>query len=357
MNFNAGPACMPLPVLEEAKAEFLDFAGTGMSLLEMSHRSAEYEVVHNEAVALAKEMLGLDAEDQVLFLQGGASLQFIMVPMNLLGPDDVADYLITGHWSKAALKEAKIVARPNVACTTEVDGRFVRIPRQEEIAFTPGARYTHITSNNTIFGTQWMEFPKCPTPMVADMSSDMFWRPFDARPFGMIYAGAQKNLGPAGITLVIIKKEMIERFRPGLPTMLSYGTHIKNNSLFNTPTTFAIYLVGKTLKWIKGQGGLPAIEANNRKKGDLVYRTLDELAGFYRAPVEKGSRSYMNIVFRLPSEELEKRFLGEAKARRMIGLKGHRSVGGIRISAYNACEYAWIEAVVALMREFAAKNG
>jgi phosphoserine aminotransferase len=277
--------------------------------------------------------------------------------MNYLAEGKVADYILTGEWSKKALKEAKGVGKTNVAGTTDVDGKFTRIPRQDELKLTDGAAYVHLTSNNTIFGTQWQTFPEAKAPLVADMSSDFLWRPFDAKKFSLIYAGAQKNLGPAGVTLVVVRDDFLAGAKAGLPTMMSHKVHAENNSLFNTPPCFAIYLVGKVLHWIKGRGGLAAVENENRAKGDLLYGTIDKHAGFFKAPVEKGSRSYMNVVFRLPSEELEKKFLDEAKKQGMVGLKGHRSVGGIRVSIYNAALMEWVRSVTQLMEEFVKRNG
>ena len=357
LNFNPGPAVLPLEVLKEAQAELLDFAGTGMSILEVSHRSADYEKMHNETQALLRELLGLGDNYKVMFLGGGASTQFLMVPMNYLADGKVADYILTGDWSRKAHKEAKGVGKTNVAATTEVDGRFARIPRQDELKLTDGAAYVHLTSNNTIFGTQWQTFPDVKAPLIADMSSDFCWRPFDAKRFSLIYAGAQKNMGPAGVTVIVVRDDLLATAKAGLPTMMSHKVHAENNSLFNTPPCFAIYLVGKVLKWIKGKGGLVAIEKANRAKGDLLYGTIDKHAGFYKAPVEKGSRSYMNVVFRLPTEELEKKFLDEAKKQSMIGLKGHRSVGGIRVSIYNAALLEWVQSVTQFMEEFVKRNG
>jgi phosphoserine aminotransferase len=357
MNFNPGPACLPLPVLEAAQREFLDFGGSGMSVLEVSHRSPEYDKVHTETSALMRELLGLGDDYHVIFLGGGASTQFAMLALNLLGDDKVGDYLVTGSWSKKALKEGKIIGVANVAATTEVDGKFTRVPKPEECKFTPGAAYVHLTSNNTIAGTQWHTFPETEAPLIADMSSDLLWRPFDAKKFSLIYAGAQKNLGPAGVTVVILKNDLLGRCAEGLPTMLSYKTHVEKQSLFNTPPCFAIYLVNKVLHWVKDQGGLAAMERQNRAKGELLYGTIDKHAGFFRAPVEKESRSFMNVVFRLPSEELEKKFVAEGKERRMNGLKGHRSVGGIRVSTYNAVSLEWVKAVTDFMEDFVKRNG
>jgi phosphoserine aminotransferase len=357
LNFGPGPAAMPLAVLKEAADEFLDFAGTGMSILEVSHRSPEYEKIHNEAQADLKGLLGVKDNFKVLFMGGGASMQFAMVPMNFLSEGKVGDYLLTGTWSKKAIKEAKLLGQANIAATTELDGKFARIPKPQDCKYTDGAAYVHLTSNNTIFGTQWHQFPQVKAPLIADMSSDFLWRPFDADPFSMIYAGAQKNLGPAGVTVVVIREDLLAQVKGGIPTMLSYKTHAENNSLYNTPPCFGIYLVGKTLRWLKGKGGLVAMERENRAKADLLYGTIDKHAGFIKAPVEKESRSMMNVVFRLPSEELEKTFIAEGKKQGMVGLKGHRSVGGIRVSIYNAVELEWVKSVTQFMEEFVKKNG
>ncbi len=358
MNFGPGPAALPLSVLKEAQEELLDFAGTGMSVLECSHRSPEYDKVHNETAAHLRELLGVGENFKVIFLGGGASLQFAMVPLNFLFGDKTADYLVTGTWAKTAFKEAKAIGNAVAAATTEVDGKFARVPKQAECKLTPGAAYLHFTSNNTIFGTQFHSFPQTDAPLVCDMSSDFLWRPFDASKFSLIYAGAQKNLGPAGVTVVVIREDFLAAAKPsGLPTMLSYKTHVDKNSLHNTPPCFAIYLVGKVLKWLKAGGGLAAMEKRNREKADLIYGAIDRHAGFYKAPVEKESRSTMNIVFRLPSEELEKSFIAEGKKLGMVGLKGHRSVGGIRVSCYNAVELDWVKAVAQFMEEFVKKNG
>ncbi len=357
MNFNPGPACLPLSVLEEAKEEFLNFGGTGMSILEVSHRSPEYDQVHTEAQSMVKELLGLGDEYQILFLGGGASTQFAMVALNFLAEGKVADYIVTGSWSKKALKEAQIIGKANVAGTGEVDGKFIRIPKIEECKLTSGAAYIHVTSNNTIAGTQWQTFPKTDVPLIADMSSDFLWRRFDAKLFSLIYVGAQKNLGPAGVTVVLIHKDMLSRAKDNLPTMLSYKTHADKKSLYNTPPCFPIYMVHKTLKWIKARGGLEAVEKENIAKGKLLYETIDRHSNFFRAPVEKESRSYMNVVFRLPSEELEKKFVAEGKDRNMVGLKGHRSVGGIRVSIYNAVPLEWVKAVSSFMEDFIKRNG
>ncbi|MBN1422953.1 3-phosphoserine/phosphohydroxythreonine transaminase [Candidatus Fermentibacteria bacterium] len=353
-NFNPGPAVLPVPALERARDEFMDFSGSGMSVLESSHRSKEYDAVHHEAMALVKELLGLPADYHVLFLQGGASLQFAMVPMNLLGAGMSADYVITGSWSKLALKEAKILGAPKVAASSEQDS-FTYIPT--EFTFDPDAAYVHITSNNTIGGTQYHGFPNTGSvPIVADMSSDIMWRQFDVKPFGLIYAGAQKNMGPAGVTLVIIRDDVLQKCRPGLPTMLSYGTHVTKESLHNTCPVFSIYMVRNVLAWVKDQGGLPAMEKHNRRKGDMLYAALDSDPDFFRAPVRKDSRSYMNVVFRLPTEDLEAAFITEAKKLGMVGLKGHRSVGGIRASLYNALPHEAVQSLVDFMQDFRKRS-
>jgi len=357
-NYYAGPAALPLEALEIARDELLDFQGGGVSVMETSHRSKEYDQVHNESISLIRELMGLPDNYQVLFLQGGASMQFAMVPMNLLGPDQSADYILTGSWSKKAVKEAKIIAQANIAATTEKDGVFTSVPKQSELNLDPKAVYCHITSNNTIFGTQWHQFPETGSvPLVADMSSDILSRKIDPSPFGIIYAGAQKNLGPSGVAVVIIRDDMLAKCREGLPTMLSYKTHADKNSLFNTPPSFSIYMVNKVLNWIKGRGGIEAVEKENIEKGTLIYEAIDGSGGFYKNSIAKENRSLMNVVFRLPSEELEKKFVAEGLQAGFLGLKGHRSIGGIRVSIYNANQLDSVKEVVSFMKEFAAQNG
>jgi phosphoserine aminotransferase len=343
--------------LEETAAEFLDFAHTGKSVVETSHRSPEYDAIHSEAQACLKRLLGLGDDYEVLLVGGGASLQFAAVAMNLLGDGQVADYLVTGSWSKKAVKEAQRVGKVNIAADTGQDGAYTRVPAAEECSLTPGAAYLHLTSNNTIFGTQYQSYPKAEVPLVADMSSDILSRPFDARQFAVIYAGAQKNLGPSGVTVVLVRADILERCNANLPSMVCYPVLAKTKSLHNTPPCFNIYMVGKVLKWIERAGGLDAMGDRTQRKAKLLYDAIERHAGFYRAPVEKESRSAMNVVFRLPSEELEKRFVAEAKTAQMIGLKGHRSVGGIRVSLYNGVEPAWVETLVGFMDEFARTNG
>jgi phosphoserine aminotransferase len=361
-NFNAGPAGLPLPALQRAADELLDFAGTGMSIIEHSHRGKAYEGVHNEAIALLRELLGVSDDFHVLFMQGGASQQFATIPMNFLAPGQSADYIMTGHWSERALAEANTWAQLAGASTktagSSKDGKaYTRIPEQAELTLDPGAAYVHMTTNNTIFGTQWSSEPDTgKVPLIADMSSDFLWRKHDLSKYGMIYAGAQKNIGPSGVVAVIVRKDLVERGRKDIPTIFKYSTFAANNSLYNTPPTFGIYLVRNVLAWIKGEGGLGAIEARNRKKGELLYGTIDGLADYYRAPVAKAARSLMNIVFRLPSEALEEKFIKDAAQAGMVGLKGHRSVGGVRVSAYNAVGITDIEKLTAFMKDFAAKN-
>jgi len=356
-NFYAGPATLPLPALERAKAEIPDWEGTGMSVMETSHRSPEYDAVHEEAIALITELLGLDGDHQVLFIQGGASLQFAMLPMNFIPKGGSADYIITGSWSQKAIKEANIIATGRVAGSSE-DDAFTRIPKQQELDLDSNAAYVHITSNNTIKGTQYHEFPDTgDVPLVADMSSDILWRPIDANRFGLIYAGAQKNIGPSGVTVAILKKSWLEKANENLPSMLAYSTYSAKNSLYNTPPTFAIYMVRNVLAWLKEQGGLAAVEKTNRTKGDLLYGVIADYSDFYTCPVAEDSRSYMNVVFRLPSEELEAQFVAEGKAAGMIGLKGHRSVGGCRASIYNAMPLEGVQVLARFMEEFAKNNG
>jgi phosphoserine aminotransferase len=357
MNFNPGPSSIPLPVLEEVKEELLDFQGTGMSVLECSHRSPEYDAVHEAAQADLKELLGLDDSYHVIFMGGGASTQFMMLASNLLKEGMVADYLVTGTWSKKAIKEANIIGKAHTAANTEKDGKFTSCPKTADCNFTDGAAYVHLTSNNTIAGTQYHSFPEVNVPLIADMSSDILWRPIDATKFDYIYAGAQKNLGPAGVTVGIIRDDLLAKCKDGLPSMLSYKTFVGKKSLYNTPPAFPIYMVGKTLKWLKKGGGLTAMEKINREKGDLLYGTMEKHSGFFSSPVEKESRSYMNVVFRLPTEELEQQFIAAGKEAGMTGLKGHRSVGGCRVSIYNAIPLEWVKAVAEMMEEFARTRG
>jgi phosphoserine aminotransferase len=357
-NFNAGPAALPLAALERARDELIDFQGSGMSVIEHSHRGKDYEGVHEQAKALVRELLAVPETHDVLFLQGGASHQFAMVPMNLLTAERTADYILTGGWSEKALDEAKLIGRTRVAATTKADGRYARIPKQSELNLDLNAAYVHITSNNTLFGTQWSTFPDTGTvPLVADMSSDFMWRKIDVSRFGLIYAGAQKNVGPSGIAVVLARKDLIEGGRKDIPKIFRYKAHADNKSLYNTPPTFSVYLIRNVLDWLKAQGGLDAVEKTNRQKGAILYGAIDAKPDFFRCPVEKDSRSMMNVVFRLPTEELEAKFVADAKSAKMVGLKGHRSVGGIRASIYNAVSVEAVSALAGFMADFAKANG
>lgn len=361
LNFNAGPATLPLPALQRAKEELLDFAGTGMSVMEHSHRGKEYEAVHDEALALVRELYAVPASHDILFLQGGATQQFALIPMNFLRAGESADLVVMGAWGEKAVAEgtpaAKLVGgNLRVAATTiESDKNYRRAPKVSEISVDPKAAYVHVTSNETIHGIQFGELPDLGPNMVVDMSSDFAWRKMPVDRFAMIYAGAQKNLGPSGVVLGIVRKDMMERAGTSLPKIFSYKTHAENKSLYNTAPTFAIYLVRNVLSWVKGEGGLDAMEQRNREKAGLVYGAIDGHADFYRCPVERESRSTMNVVFRLPTPELEDRFVSEAKKANMIGLKGHRSVGGIRVSLYNAVSVEWTRTLVDFMNDFAKR--
>ena len=355
-NFSAGPAVLPLEVLEQAREHLLGLPGVGMSILEISHRSKAFDEIIEAAEADIRALAGIPEGYRVLFLQGGASLQFSMVPMNLLPPGGSADYIVTGSWSQKAVKEARRVGGVTIAATTEAD-TFTRVPTQEELTLDPNAAYVHYTTNNTIFGTEFGYVPDVGgVPLVADTSSDMFSGPIDVSKFALIYAGAQKNLAPAGVTLVIIREDMLKRTPSSLPTMLQYTIHAENKSLYNTPPVFTIYVMGLVLKWLRKQGGLEAIDRLNTRKADKLYAEIDR-SGFYRAHAQPGSRSRMNVTFRLGSEELEKQFAKEATAAGLDGLKGHRSVGGMRASIYNAFPEAGVDALVEFMQEFERKNG
>jgi phosphoserine aminotransferase len=350
-NFNAGPSALPLPVLERAQAELLNFQNTGMSVMELSHRSKEYDAVHNSAKQRLKRLMNIPDTHDVLFLQGGASLQFSMVPMNLLGKDHIANYVLTGTWSEKAMKEAKKVGKVHIAASSK-EANYTYIPRPEDIQLSENAAYLHITSNNTIFGTQWHEFPDLPVDLIADMSSDILSREINVGQFALIYAGAQKNLGPSGVTVVIIRNDLLERIPDNLPTMLDYRTYSSSNSLYNTPPTFAIYMLSLVLEWVEEEGGVKAIESRNKEKAAVVYEAIDASNGFYAPHAEKDSRSLMNVTFRLPNEELTKKFLAEAKEKGFVGLAGHRSVGGCRASIYNAVPREACEALAEFMNDF-----
>ena len=367
LNFNAGPASLPLVALERARAELLDFEGSGMSVMEHSHRGKVYEKVHHEALALVAKHLGLSKEWDVLFLQGGASMMFAQLAMNFLEKGKTGDYIVTGAWGEKAVSEARACAslgagEVHIAATTEKDKQYVRVPRQDELKLTSDAAYLHCTSNETIHGVEYavdpsMPFPKSDAPVFVDMSSDILGRTVDASQFDLIYGGAQKNIGPSGVTIVCLKKELAARGRKDLPAIFQYRTHADNKSLFNTPPTFGIYLVRSTLAWLESEGGVPGIEARNRKKAALVYDAIDGSGGFYRCPVDTACRSIMNVVWRLPTTELDDAFVKEAEAHNMIGLKGHRAVGGVRASLYNAVELGWAETLASFMKDFAKKAG
>ncbi|MBB6669649.1 3-phosphoserine/phosphohydroxythreonine transaminase [Cohnella nanjingensis] len=356
-NFNAGPAALPLEVLQQAQEQFVEFRGSGMSLMEMSHRGAIYEGVHQETEQLLRELLNVPEGYKVLFLQGGASTQFAMVPMNLLKPGTVGAYVATGSWATKAIEEAKLFGETTIAASSEAD-QYKRIPAAAEIALPDNAAYLHVTSNETIEGTQWASYPDTGTvPLIGDLSSDILCRPLNVSQFGLVYAGAQKNLGPSGVTIVIIREDLIGKPAGPVPTMLRYATHAKTDSLYNTPPTFAIYMTNLVLRWVKAQGGAAGVERVNQEKAGLLYAAIDGSDGFYRGFAETGSRSVMNVTFRLASEELEKQFAKESEAQGFSGLKGHRSVGGLRASIYNAVPLENVRALVDFMGDFARRNG
>jgi phosphoserine aminotransferase len=355
-NFNAGPATLPLEVLQEVQAELLDFAGTGMSVLEISHRSKPFEKVLAEAEADIKELLGIGEDYSVLFMAGGGSLQFSCVPLNFLAPGKVGAYSITGSFSDKALKEAVKVGKTAVVFSSK-EQKYNRVPRPEEIKLPADCAYLHITGNNTIEGTEYFAYPETgAVPLIADMSSDILSRPFDVQRFSLIYGGVQKNIGPAGTVVVIAKKDFLKDRPKFLPTMLNYEVMQENDSLYNTPPVFAIYIVGKVAKWLKAQGGLKAMEKRNREKAALVYNAIDAHPDFYRGYAEKSSRSLMNATFGLPTKELDAKFAQEGAAASLGGLKGHRSVGGIRASIYNAMPLAGCQALADFMEKFWREN-
>jgi phosphoserine aminotransferase len=355
-NFNAGPSALPLSVLKKAQEELLDFNGTGMSLMELSHRSKEYEEVHQRAIDLMRELLDIPSEYEILFLQGGASLQFTMIPMNFLSKDKSAGFVMTGAWSEKACSEAKLFGEVYQAASTK-ETNYNRIPGFDELHYRPTDAYLHITSNNTIFGTQWSQFPDTgDVPLIADMSSDILSKPIDVRKFAMIYAGAQKNLGPSGVTVVIIRRDFMEQANSPVPTMLRYDIHAKNNSLYNTAPTFGIYMLNLVLSWAKELGGLTAIAKQNEQKAGLIYDTIDASNGFYKGHAEADSRSLMNITFTLSDGELEKKFLSQAKQAGFVGVNGHRSVGGCRASTYNAVPVEACETFKEFMVNFQKAN-
>ena len=356
-NFSSGPAVLPEPVIAQAQRDLMALPGVGMSVMEISHRSKAFDAIIENAVADLRAIAGIPASHHVLFLQGGASLQFSMVPMNLMPAGGKADYFVTGTWSKKAVDEAKKVGTASIAASTEADN-FARVPEASEWKLDPGAAYVHFTPNETIGGVEWPAEPDAgAVPLVADCSSNIFSKPIDVAKYGLIYAGAQKNLGPSGVTLVIIRDDLLARTPKGLPTMLDYNTQAKEKSLYNTPPVFGIYVLGLVAKWLREQGGLEAVGRANAEKAALIYDAIDRSGGFYRGHAKPGSRSNMNVTYRLPSEALEKQFVAEATKAGMDGLGGHRSVGGIRASIYNAFPRRGVETLVEFMAEFARKNG
>ncbi|HKV75591.1 MAG TPA: 3-phosphoserine/phosphohydroxythreonine transaminase [Gemmatimonadales bacterium] len=355
-NFCAGPAVMPESVLKQAQQDIWNVAGSGIGILEHSHRGKVFDKILDETFATCRRLAGIPDDYEVLFVQGGASLQFSMVPMNLLPAGRTADYLVTGVWSEKAVKEAQLLGTVHEAASGK-GSKFTRIPEQGEIKYSTNPAYVHFTSNNTIYGTQWRHEPGTPAgvPLICDASSDIFSQPIDIRKYGMIYAGAQKNLGPSGIVLIIVRKDLIELAPKNLPTMLQYRTYAADKSMYNTPPTFAIYAVGQVLKWIEQTGGLKAMAARNEAKAGLLYDALDA-SRMFKVPADKASRSLMNVCFRGPSEEIESRFIAEATKRGLDGLKGHRNAGGMRASIYNAMPQAGVEALVSFIREFESSH-
>ncbi len=356
-NFNAGPAVLPEEVLREAQADFFNYKGAGLSVMEMSHRSKEYQAIIDETMSAVKRVYGIGDDYEVMFLQGGASLQFAMVPMNFAFEGKEANYINTGMWSKKAISEAKKIGKTVHVAASSEDKNFSYIPRSWELSANPA--YLHITTNNTIFGTEWHSDPEIPAdiPLIADMSSNFMSKPLDINKYSMIYAGAQKNVGPSGVVVVIMKKDLLGRCLAGNPTMLDYTIHAKNGSMYNTPPTFGIYMIGLVLHWIEAFGGLKQIEINNKVKAAYIYDAIDASNGFFKGTVEKADRSLMNITFRLPNEDLEALFISEAKKLDMIGLKGHRDVGGCRASTYNALPLPAAHALAEFMKDFQVKHG
>ena len=355
-NFSSGPAVLPLPVLEQVQRDLVALPGVGMSVMEISHRSAPFEAIIQGAEADIRRLANIPADYKILFLQGGASLQFSMVPLNLLTDGRTADYVMTGSWAEKAAKEARRVGSVNLTGLAEGE-RFNRIPTDAECTFTPGAAYVHMTSNNTIEGTQWHRLPKVgDAPLVSDASSDIFSEPIDVSRYGLIYAGAQKNLGPSGVVLVIVREDLLARSAKSLPTMLNYAVQAENGSLYNTPPAFGIYVLGLVMRWLLDQGGLPAIAETNERKAGKLYAELDR-TGFWLPTAQRDSRSLMNVTFRLASEDLEKAFVKESTAAGFDGLKGHRAVGGMRASIYNAFPENGVDALIEFMRDFERRAG
>ena len=357
LNFTAGPGALPPSVLEQAQAEFLDYQGAGMSIMEMSHRAPEYEAINTRAEATFKRLLGVDSGYRALFVQGGASSQFAILPMNFLPDGGEADYIVTGTWGEKAVEEAQLLGRAHLAGSTKAGG-YRSVPTADQLDLSANPAYVHLTSNETIQGVQFARFPDVGgTPLVADMSSDILSRPFDASKFSLIYAGAQKNVGPAGVTVVLIRDSWLDQANPKVPTMFRYETYTKNNSLYNTPPSFGVYMLDLVLTWIEGEGGLEGMARRNSQKAAILYDAIDGSGGFYKGHADLGSRSTMNVTFRTADESLEKRFLVEAKAERMVGLAGHRSVGGIRASIYNAIDAEACRTLASFMADFARKAG
>jgi len=356
LNFSSGPAVLPVPVLEQVQRDLLALPGVGMSVMEISHRSSTFEGILQKAEADIRALANVPANYKILFLQGGATLQFSMVPLNLLTDGTTADYVMTGTWADKAAKEARRVGTVNETGSTKADG-YNRIPTPGECSLTPGAAYVHITSNNTIEGTQWKRLPAVgDVPLVSDASSDIFSGPIDVEKYGLVYAGAQKNLGPSGVTLVIIREDLLARSSKSLHTMLNYAVHAENGSLYNTPPAFGIYVLGLVVEWLRAQGGLPAMAAINTRKAGKLYAELDR-TGFWKPTAQTDSRSQMNVTFRLASEALEKNFVKESTAAGLDGLKGHRSVGGMRASIYNAFPESGVDTLIDFMRDFERRNG
>lgn len=359
INYSAGPAGIPLEVLEQARDEMLDWNGTGCSVMEVSHRGKEYDALHHETMDLFRELAGMGKEWNVLFCTGGASTQFLMLPMNYLGGGKQADYIVTGNWSKAAVKEAKRFGTITHPANMELEGEvFKTIPRQGELQLNPAAEYVHYTSNNTVCGTEWFYTPDTKgKPLVADMSSDIFSRPMEFNKHSMIYAGAQKNLGPSGVTVVAIKDDLLAKALDDLPTMMSYKVFKDKESMFNTPPCFSIYILNLTMKWLRKNGGLEAMGRVNDAKQKALYTAIDGSKGFYTGLADKDSRSWMNITFKLPRSELDDLFVKDAKAAGIVQVKGYRSMGGIRLSAYNAVTLKDVETTIGFMQDFQKRNG
>jgi phosphoserine aminotransferase len=355
-NLSAGPAILPEEVLLEAQKDFISYKGSGMNVMEMSHRGKIFDAIIKEADADLRKLLGIDDKFSILFLQGGATLQFSMVPLNLMPPKNKADYIVTGSWAEKAVKEAKRVGTVNIAATTKAEN-YTRIPKQSELKLDTDASYVHFTSNNTIYGTEWRNEPETGNvPLVCDASSDFLHKKLDMNKYGLIYAGAQKNIGPAGVTVVIIRKDLLERTSDSLHTYMNYKIHVDNESMYNTPTTFGIYISGLVFKWLLNMGGLDEMYRRNVEKAKVLYDAIDNSDGYYKGTTVKEDRSLMNVTYRLPNEQLEEKFIKEASAKEFSGLKGHRSVGGIRASIYNAFPKKGVEELVSFMNDFKKNN-